>query len=133
MEPEDIETFIQRMYDTSHNTYRLLDNLLEWARSTGGLIPFHPNNYNIVDIIHHAVDYLKPQAESKKITLLYPDLYDTEWYAQCDVNMVNAILRNLISNSIKFSFNDSSVEVFITNYNKEKDVVFIFKRKAGQK
>jgi signal transduction histidine kinase len=111
----NVEDDINLMNDTAKRTYALLENLLEWSRSSMGVITYAPEKNDIIKIIDSSVSYLKIQANVKNITLQAPP-YSNESFAFCDANMILTVIRNLVSNAIKFSFNDSIVTVAVTDF-----------------
>ena len=76
-------------------------SLLEWANSQTGSIEFLPDTLSVNHAIEQNIKLLKPQAENKKLRIFYDE---TQWLnVFADKRMLNMILRNLISNAIKFS------------------------------
>jgi signal transduction histidine kinase/ligand-binding sensor domain-containing protein len=95
--------------NSSVQTFRLLENLLEWANSQRGKISFVPVDLNLKDLIHEEFIMLGDLAAGKNIelkTYLYDDLM-----MKADINMFRTILRNLITNSIKFTHRGGKVIV----------------------
>ena len=107
---------IAMLHDATKHTYKLLDNLLEWSRSQMGSIVYTPTEASLLKIINDCINYSKVQAEAKNITITFDDSLDSEGLVNCDVNMIHTVLRNLVSNALKFSFNNSTIEIKITNY-----------------
>ena len=90
-------------------TFRLLENLLEWARAQRGEISFNPVPINLNEIISEEFDILSDMAKTKNIDLncSIPD----NLTIIADNNMIRTILRNLISNAIKFTHKNGKVDV----------------------
>lgn len=86
---------------TSKETYNLLINLLDWSRSEAGSIIFKPKNHQLFEMAEENVKLLKSNANRKAIDII--NNIDPEIHVFADKNMVNTILRNLISNAIKFT------------------------------
>ena len=89
--------------------YNLLENLLTWSRSQLGKIKFEPQKLFVKEIIVDLNYMLYPSCDAKKITLNFKTNGITEIYA--DQNAFQTILRNLITNAIKFSYENSSVDI----------------------
>jgi two-component system sensor histidine kinase/response regulator len=107
--PETIKKFAVIMHNAARSGYALLENLLEWSRTQTGSIQFKPKKTGICDVIDQNIANLKVIADNKGITL-YSDLKsDIELTA--DENMLNAIMRNLLTNAIKFTYSGGKVEV----------------------
>jgi len=86
---------------TAQHTLNLLDNLLNWEKSQTGKINFKQENVVLKPIIQEILDTLNSTAILKNISLNQIQSDDIEVYA--DENILKTILRNLISNAIKFT------------------------------
>ena len=98
---DKIQTFANILYDTSNNTYNLLNNLLQWLSSQTGNIAYKPDQIDLNRLIKQNVELLRNQASKKSIELIYNDTKSS--YAYCDLNMISTVIRNLVSNAIKFT------------------------------
>ena len=105
---EKSEKFICEMNAQAKQTFNLLENLLNWAKNQTGKIAFNPSYCNIDKISNEVIEQLKETAQIKNITI--KSFYSKN--ANADKNMVEVILRNLISNAIKFTKNNGFVEVY---------------------
>ncbi|MDD3966614.1 MAG: tetratricopeptide repeat protein [Candidatus Neomarinimicrobiota bacterium] len=101
LSPEETETMITAINESAQNSYKLLDNLLEWARSQSGTIPYNPQDISLKENVHEVLGLLMPQSKEKNIGLEYDS---DDYVLKADKNMLNTILRNLISNAIKYSY-----------------------------
>jgi signal transduction histidine kinase/streptogramin lyase len=104
---DDVFKYASMINDSSVQTFRLLENLLEWANSQRGKISFVPVDVNLKDVIAEEFLLLGDLAGAKKIELksyLYDDLK-----IRADINMLRTILRNLISNAIKFTHRNGRI------------------------
>jgi signal transduction histidine kinase len=109
--PEKIKQFSDVIWQTSRSTYDLLYNLLEWARIQTGKIKFTPSKTYICRILKANIDLLQLQAGQKNLSLSYTCNEDISVF--CDSNMINTVLRNLISNAIKFT-SQGGVDVLVS-------------------
>ena len=107
---EKIERLTKQIYSTSKNTCNLLENLLEWSRTQSDKIPFEPCKIDFIEICKEIVDCLHSNAASKNIIVNYFAIEKIGIYAV--VNMFKTILRNLISNAIKFSNNNGIINIY---------------------
>lgn len=98
---KEIQKMALMMSKSASNLFGLLDNLLQWTRMNQGNITLRPQQLNFLSISRDAVSILKPNAEEKKITINY--LAPEEITVYADIFMFKTILRNLVSNAIKFS------------------------------
>jgi len=114
------EQYIKIIENTAEQACKLLDNLLNWAIiQTEGFI-FNPKEYSLDKILKEVTKLNKNNTEMKNIKLSYSLSKDINIYA--DYNMIEIILRNLISNAIKFT--DKNGEVTI-NAEQDNDNVII--------
>jgi two-component system, sensor histidine kinase and response regulator len=97
---------------SSESAYNLLDNLLQWARTQTDKIKFSPEYFELSEMVKQVIDLHGIIAEKKQITLesAIPD--STRVFA--DKNMIHTVIRNLISNAIKFSHKGG--KVFISSF-----------------
>jgi two-component system, sensor histidine kinase and response regulator len=101
--------FLNAVNVSSSNAYELLDDLLEWARSHTGKIDYKPENYNLKLLVESATKFQANQFESKNIGYnlnLSPDIL-----VYIDKNMINTVLRNLLTNAVKFTKEGGSVTI----------------------
>lgn len=97
----DIQELARAINHSTINLKRLLSNLLEWASIQKGSLAFQPKQVNLGQLISEVVELLQDNAHKKGICI---EFYLTEdIYLEADEYMLQSILRNLLSNSIKFS------------------------------
>ncbi len=96
----------------------LLENLLTWSSSQRGKIKCDPVRFNLSKLIQENINLHKLSAEKKGIKLLSP--LDDSIYAHGDREMINSVVRNLITNAVKFTDRDKKVEVIVRQ--KEMDI-----------
>jgi signal transduction histidine kinase len=108
---ERIDSFLFNINSASKHTLVLLDNLLDWARLQIGQIIFRPENLFLKPIITDVIGLLNLSAKIKNISLniLQPD----DFLVFADKNMLQTILRNLISNAVKFTYAGGKVDVIV--------------------
>lgn len=97
------------LYTSAKNLSNLLENLLLWARSQSGRIVYEPTKVNLYTLVEEILDLHKPIADTKKIRLFHAVPENT--FIVADPNQLNSIIRNLITNAIKFSNNEGLVSV----------------------
>jgi len=101
--------YAHMIHSSAVRTFRLLENLLEWAASQRGNITFNPAKMNLSDLIKEEIHVLNDMAVEKNIELKDTSQDDIIVYA--DINMLKTVLRNLISNAIKFTHRNGKVEI----------------------
>jgi len=104
-----LKEFINQIYKYSNNTFNLLENLLQWSMVQTGRMPLRPKVVNLCDIVNENIELLRGNASNKRISLLGPEC--GEWFSYVDVNMITTVVRNLISNAIKFTEPGGVVEI----------------------
>ncbi len=87
----------------------LLENLLTWSRSQRGRIKYEPVRFNLSTLIQENINLHRLAAEKKGIVLQTPD--QDQIFAYGDRDMINSVIRNLITNAVKFTERDRKVEV----------------------
>jgi len=94
---------------SANNLFKLLQNLLEWSQMQKGTINFAPQEWKLCEIIKQSYENMEQRAAQKGIELecIIPD--NIKVYA--DEKMLNTIVRNLISNAVKFTRADGKVIV----------------------
>ncbi len=98
---EGIDKYVNIIQHSAENAMDLLLNLLEWARTQTGRTEFNPEYLDSVTLINEAVELLNDPAQQKSITIIKEIPHDAPVFA--DRYMISTVLRNLISNAIKFT------------------------------
>lgn len=98
---DEVLTFIKMIRDASKQAYNLLENLLHWSRAQTGRIKFDANDTDIYELVEQTILLLEGTAKEKNIHLVNNVNKDT--HAFCDPNMISTVIRNLVSNGIKFT------------------------------
>jgi len=107
----DKKRILGNLKSSSDLTIELLDNLLTWARAQKGLLPFDPVIFNLNDVILENIVLLKLHATTKQIRIQFQECENAEVFA--DRNMISAIVRNLISNAIKFTYLKGVINILV--------------------
>jgi PAS domain S-box-containing protein len=90
-------------------TYALLENLLHWARSQTGKLEFNPKKMSLYICVRETIDLLESQALGKQVILTNHIPENIEVIA--DNNLLKTIVRNLMSNAIKYTSPAGKVEI----------------------
>lgn len=107
-EMRDDET-IMMLKRSSENTYNLLENMLTWARGQKGDIDYKPVKINLHAICNYPLGILGLQASNKNITLT--NAVDEKIDVFADVYLLRTVLRNLISNAIKYTHQGGTITI----------------------
>ena len=100
-ENESLITYADILYFSSKQTVELLENLLDWAKSQQNSFPFSPDPLVVNNLIASEINNLKTIAEQKNILLT--DETEGQIALNADEKMISTVIRNLISNAIKFT------------------------------
>jgi PAS domain S-box-containing protein len=106
---EESKFIIHNIGESAKNIFALIENLLEWSRVQSGRKEFVPKKVNLYEEVLTAIISQKIQAINKEIVL--KNLVEENISIRADENMIQTVLRNLISNGIKFTPRDGSVIV----------------------
>lgn len=98
---DEKKDYLNILHKTSQRTLTLLDNLLTWSRSQRGVLKINKERQNLKKISEEAISPLLNTADKKEIKLYVP--LDEHIYLTVDRFMLETVLRNLISNAIKFT------------------------------
>jgi signal transduction histidine kinase len=106
---KDFEEIIDGIFQTAKSGYNLLDNLLEWARSQTGDLEYKPVITDLNEIIKLNTTLFNETAKSKKIEICNNISENQKVFA--DFNMLNFVVRNLLNNAIKFSYQNNKIDI----------------------
>ncbi|MBN2237616.1 MAG: PAS domain S-box protein [Bacteroidales bacterium] len=106
---EKREKIIQSILDSSKKTYTLVENLLSWASAQTGRIKYHPDEYILEKMICKVVEQHNGISKQKEIKLSCN--VKSGILVFVDEFMIETVLRNLVSNAIKFTHKGGNVKV----------------------
>ena len=109
--------------DNSTNTYAILENLLAWAKSQFVKAEAKKEIIDIEDIIRQNIEIFNDLASRKNIKLECEAGNFTEVFA--DLRAVQAVVRNLITNAIKFSFQGGTIKISADEYSQDENFATI--------
>lgn len=112
-EEKQRKAFIKNICESAENTFKLLQNLLEWSRTQTGNIEYSPKTIDINHLVNENLGIFKSSLLNKKITAQADIPPESKAFA--DENMINTVLRNLISNAIKFTNIEGSIKISAIN------------------
>nr|WP_319399725.1 tetratricopeptide repeat-containing sensor histidine kinase [uncultured Carboxylicivirga sp.] len=116
-EEEDFKSLIKAAREASTGSYHLLENLLTWANSQRGQINFMPVNAPLYPLVKQCVDLLDSSINTRHVGFkfdIHPNLKLT-----ADLNMIRTVVRNLVSNAVKYSPPESCVTISAVQNNVE--------------
>jgi len=109
MTMEQIHDMAMLIKSSASNLYCLLDNLLEWSSLQRGLITYIPTSFLLMPKISESMVLITEMANKKEIAISYDIPEDMEVFA--DGNMLGSIIRNLVTNAVKFTPKGGNITV----------------------
>jgi len=106
---EGIEKYAEIVLDSSNLAFDLLTNLMDWARSQTGRMVYEPTAVDFHELAKETVSVFTCIAKGKNIKINMD--FDSKLPVCADYAMISTVLRNLISNAIKFTRNGGSVSI----------------------
>jgi PAS domain S-box-containing protein len=105
----EIKDIAENIHKSARITSKLLEDILMWAKTQQGKIAFEQQSLNFKDIFPDTLEILNPAARAKNISVNCIAADQLTVFA--DLNMLKTILRNLVSNAIKFTNNGGAITV----------------------
>ncbi|MGQ7869392.1 sensor histidine kinase [Sunxiuqinia sp. sy24] len=116
---EERVKLIKNMATVSKHNYKLLHDLLTWSTVQMDHIPYSPKPFKLEKIYREVIELFNPLLEEKGLSIFLKMKSNSELFA--DYHMASAIIRNLVSNAIKFSHPDGEIRISA----KEKDDMMV--------
>jgi signal transduction histidine kinase len=122
---DELENIAERMNSSANNLFLLLTNLLDWSMVKRGIITLNAVNLNLFELFESCYNSNDDIFENKKI--VYEMNVHADLNVAADENMIKTIIRNLITNAVKFSnendkvsltakmLNDGTVEICVSD------------------
>ncbi len=109
LEKEQIVNYINQINRYSKNTFNLLENLLQWARSQTGSLKINFKRTNVKKMIDSVVELYEINAQQKSISLTKN--VNSELHGYFDIDMITTVIRNLVSNSLKYTNTNGKIDI----------------------
>jgi signal transduction histidine kinase/ligand-binding sensor domain-containing protein len=126
MPSETVSVMIRHLRKSSAHTLELLQNLMTWAQTQTNRIKINKRAYSIAELFETTKTVCDMQAQQKNISLNFKT--DPSHAATFDMNTISTVLRNLVTNAVKFSKSGSSIEI---HSEIEQDKVVILVKDQG--
>jgi len=121
--------YISNIFQSAGNTYKLITNLLDWSRLQTGRMEFQPEPIRLEEIIREEMEIAEGTAKNKRIHF---DLnIDAGLVVLADLNMLQSIIRNILSNAIKFSYPGGGVQIQAKLASSKKILISISDKGVG--
>ncbi len=126
--PEDRKKqFIEAIYQTSNEGFNLLMNLLNWSRNQTGSLKQMPDVLNLRKVVKNLLITTMLQIEWKEISLV--NNVTSDIFCVADFYMLETVLRNIVSNAIKFTPKKGNIEI---NAVVKNNFVFLSVKDSGE-
>jgi signal transduction histidine kinase len=109
MDISELREIAENMKESAISLNNLLENLLAWSQMERGLIPFNPLYINLLPVVNECLSLMREQAGIKEIEITCYIPSDIQIYA--DASIFQSIIRNLVSNAVKFSRRGGKISV----------------------
>jgi len=118
---DKIEKQLKIIHQTNHKTYNLLEDLLLWSKSQSGKLSFEHQKIVFSEICTEIINNMKHQADTKEISI---NCFEPEkTVLKADLNMFKTVLRNLISNAIKFTNRNGQINIYTEKNHKNATII----------
>ena len=121
---KDKNEYLNYILEASQNQLEFINYLLDWSRLRTGSLKIEPQRLKITGLIYNCVSTLTGNAMRKGIDIKV--IASENLFVQADERLLKQVLLNLLTNAIKFSFENSSIEITAEEFN-EKQVEFIIR------
>jgi len=116
---DERQHFLRNIHTSAQNTFKLLENLLAWSMAQTGKQTFNPYPVDMSVVTNDMVIFLRDQAEKKQIRMFTAVNFGTVVLA--DEQMIRTVVRNLISNAIKFTPEGGQIRIYSEPFKDEAD------------
>lgn len=115
IDKNELNSYLTIINKSVKNALNLLDNLLLWSMNKMGKLIYSFSNINLKTIIDKTIELYDSNIKEKNLTII---VNTDNQFVNADENTLSAILRNLVNNAIKFSFNDGIIKIETENLDK---------------
>lgn len=115
LKDKDKIRYVQQINSAANSGYNLLNNLLDWSKTQANKIQFNPRKVNLSKTINSVVYTIKNLALAKNLEIKFN--MPSEIIVHADENMLRTVLRNIITNAIKFSYKNAEIIISVTEKN----------------
>lgn len=120
---EEVLELSNLLKNSADNLYKLLENLLEWSKIKGGLIDYNPEICLVEIAVFENIQIHSEIAKQKEIELI--STVEDGLTVVCDLRMLNSIIRNLLTNAIKFTRRGGRIEISANKYESNKAIISV--------
>ncbi len=119
---ENLKKISNTLDESANNAFHLTENLLQWSKTKLGRLVYKPTTLNFSDLVDKNFQLFRLQIDQKEIEVV--NLVHPETYVLADPQMMETIVRNLISNSLKHSDIKGMVKVYANQIEDRLEIAF---------
>ena len=109
MSTSELKELLVSLESSATNLYSLLENLLEWAQMQRGMVPYDPEEIQLQQIADECIGLMMEPARKKGIHIV--SNIPKDFKVMVDVKMIQTVIRNFISNAVKFTKKDGKISI----------------------
>lgn len=117
---EEIKEITGMLHESNKNIYKLLENLLDWSKMQTGMMEYNPKEVILNQLIEENVEINRNAALNKNINLKFESVEIIK--AELDKDMIDTVLRNLLTNAIKFTDQQGEIVLTMKRINQKVEV-----------
>jgi len=111
LDAEQIKDYTLKVSQEIYTLKNLIENLLDWSKSQSGKLDYLPEITDLYNLIENVILIYNNMLKSKNLTII--STVQPKTYCYVDRFMISSVLRNLISNAMKFSYTNSTIEIYV--------------------
>lgn len=100
-DPKELKTILNESREVVDSSFNLLENLLNWSKSQTGNLTVNPQKISIASLVTENLMLFTSSIKHKNFTI--ENHVNENHYAFADMEMINIVIRNILSNSVKFT------------------------------
>ncbi|MDD2611379.1 MAG: hybrid sensor histidine kinase/response regulator [Bacteroidales bacterium] len=120
---EEKKALVSAIREVSESTYKLLQNLLDWSSVQTGNIAYNPEELDLGGFLTDEFKLQQTLAVEKDLTITFHTKDDVR--VKIDKNMISKVVRNIISNAIKYTKSGGHIEITLNNDDKFAYIIVI--------
>jgi len=109
LEETDKKEQLEALKQSQDGLKNLISNLLDWSSVASGRFTYKPTRVDLNTLVRKSVSFIDTQRQKKNITIRQQ--IQEQCFVYTDVNITEIILRNILSNAIKFSHQDGIIDI----------------------
>lgn len=114
-----LDEYSYHIHSAALSLTALLENLLEWANTQRGMVTYNPKPINLDDVIGEEIESAMYVAKRKDITI---NSFNNKLRVYADIHLLRIIIRNLLTNAIKYSNTNSKIDIYSIDFNDRVEV-----------